>query len=175
MRKYPNYLNFPYFMRKLCGFILALLWFVGLCCGILLGLSADNSIISWMRCSFRSHVSIVSLLSVTVFPLLLSAYAVFSIHPKPLLMIFICFFKAVVHGYGSMLIYQAFGNHGWLIRFLLLFHGCISATVLLFFLLHVFSGNKQYLRDTLLLLIALDILAASAEYRIFVPALAYWI
>ena len=170
VKKYPISRNFPHFERRVACFLLALSWFLGLCCGIQLSLSAGNHIVSMMHSFLRSPVSIVSLLSATIFPLFLSAFAVFSYRPS--LIFFAGFLKAVLHSYCSMLLYRAFSDSGWLVRYLFLFHSYCSACMLLLFLMLGLCRRKHYLGCTFGFLLAMDVLAASAEYCIFTSALA---
>ena len=117
---------FPF--SRVRSYILTVLWPLSFLVGCLFYLSA-RSIFSPLMCSAVSgSVSIVSLLLCTLFPFLLSAFAVFL--SGPWLLILIGFCKSFLFGFLSLGLVLSFGSGGWFLRFLVL-----STDILLFPLL----------------------------------------
>ncbi len=105
--------------RKGRCFFLALAWAAGLLSGVLLFLHADTSFLSLMHRVRTVPVSIVGLVSVLVFPFLISAFSVYSS------LDWVLYLAALGKGFGYCLAVlscaAAFGSAGWLICPLLLF------------------------------------------------------
>ena len=79
--------NMPAWWRKYCFLFLAFCWIAGLLSGASACLAAGDSLNSLMRGAAARPVSIVSLLGVTMFPFLLSAFAVYISEPWLLLIV----------------------------------------------------------------------------------------
>lgn len=72
-----------------------------------------------MRSSAMQSVSIVGLLVSIFLPFFFSYFAVIS--HKPIIILIVCFLKAVAFGFSGALISQMFYSASWLVRFLLMF------------------------------------------------------
>ena len=93
--------NMPAWWRKDCFLFLAFCWIAGLVSGASACLAAGDSLNSLMRGAAARPVSIVSLLSVTMFPFLLSALAVYI--SEPWLLLIVSFGDAFVLSFVSLL------------------------------------------------------------------------
>lgn len=118
----------------------------------------------------RGAQSIASLLMITLFPFLISAFAVsFSM---AWVLFPVCFCKAFAFSFVSMGVAQAFGYAGWLVRLLLLFSDCAGMPVLYgFWLRHLPGGRPADAWETVFLLAAF-LLLGSVDYHIVSPFLA---
>ena len=84
--------SMPVWWRKYCFLFLAFCWIAGLVSGASACLAAGDSLNSLMRGAAARPVSIVSLLGVTMFPFLLSAFAAASDRePWGCVRAFLCF------------------------------------------------------------------------------------
>ena len=127
--------------RKMCSLFLAFSWIAGLLCGAFLFLSVEDSSFLWMRRLPERSVSIVSSLCVTLFPILISVFAVslraiFFLYP-------LCFLKALQFSFVSCGIVCAFGDAGWLIRWLMLCSEILLLPVLYGYWLQCTARRKQ--------------------------------
>ena len=117
-----------------------------------------------MTCS--GPVSIVSLLIVTLLPLLCSAFAVYI--SRSWLLFFIAFIKAFLLGFTALGIYAAFGSSGWVFRFFLMFSDLGMLPFLyLFWLQHLPGGCGICRRDSMFLLCGMAI--AGIDYAFISP------
>ena len=115
---------------------LHLFWIMGLLCGGLLALFADNPA-SLMR--MPRHLSIVGLLLIPLFPFLISAFAVYLSRPR--LIYAVCFLKAFCFCACAVMIRTACGSAGWLMQALLLFTDGLTTPVLYWFWLRCLDGS----------------------------------
>jgi len=109
---------------------LGCVWILGLITGAC-WCNTVQDISSLMGVAARQNVSIVLLLTVTIFPLLLSAFAVYIRLPQ--LMIPITFLDALTVGYLLHATLLAFRGAGWLICLLLTFSDCFMRIPLFLF------------------------------------------
>lgn len=109
--------NMPAWWRKYCFLFLAFCWIAGLLSGTSACLAAGDSLNSLMRGAAARPVSIVSLLGVTMFPFLLSAFAVYI--SEPWLLLIVSFGDAFVLSFVSLGVMRCGGSAGWLVRWLL--------------------------------------------------------
>lgn len=119
--------------------------------------------------SVSGAVSIVSLLSVTVLPFLLSASAVFS--SCRWLLLPIAFFRAFLLSYVGMGIYGCFGSAGWLFRLLLCFSELFSTPLLYWFWLRCCDPDRGRIAPQGALTGALCLLIGSVDYCLISPQL----
>ena len=161
-----RFFSFP----RLRSYILAMLWPFGFLAGCLFYLSA-RSIFSPLMCgAVIGSVSIVSLLFCTLFPFLISAFAVFL--SCPWLLILVGFCKSFLFGFLSLGLVLAFGGGGWFLRFLVL-SADILTFPLLFWYLHrnLLTISKSFLEESALV-ISLALLMGIANYVYILPFLA---
>ena len=116
-------------------------WTVGLLLGLSFAFFADHSVLSLMRRWIYLPVTIVDLLTGCLFPLLLSAFAVYLNEPWVLGPILGA--KAFVFGFCACIICRCFGSAGWLVCSLLLISGWASAALLLYFDLKASSDRTK--------------------------------
>ena len=158
------------FSRKGCNVFLAFCWFAGLICGILIYLSADETIAPLMLSAVSGSVSIVILLCVTAFPFLFSAIAVFL--SLPWLLFLLSFAKAVCFSFVSIAVCEAWHCAGWLIRYLLLFSDCLTVPILYFLWLRYVSGKRRCSCAEMFAFFSAAVLIGSIDYCIITPFLA---
>lgn len=156
--------------RKFVRHFLAVCWTAGLGCGIWSCFLADDSISSLMRSCLNGSVSIVGLLTVTLLPFLLSAFAV--LLSGPWLLFGIAFGKGFVFAFVSMASLAGFGCAGWLLRFFLCFSDCLSLPLLYWFWLRCFRSSGTGFGTCIFLTGALLFLIGSIDYCLIVPFLA---
>ncbi len=161
--------NRTFSWRRICKLLLALCWHLGLLAGVLAAAQMDPELLSLMRRALSSPVSIVGLLAVLLIPFLFSAFAV--LMNTPWIVLGICFAKAYSFGFVSMAVCQAFGNAGWLIRWMLLFSSVMTAPVLFWFWLRQISGNNGSLWIDFLLCAVLVLFLGILDYRFVAPFL----
>ena len=137
-------MRFTLFRRKLSsrwekhsGIILASFWCAGLLLGILAAASAGQDFATKMRSAASQPVSTVPFLVYA--PFLLSAIA---IHLRqPWFILPCCFIKAFIFGFCAFAVTLAFGQSGWLVRFLFMFSDSMSVPVMYFYWLRCINGN----------------------------------
>lgn len=127
MRKKRDYTNKD--ARKGMLFLLACCWISGLLCGVICFSVSSSGVISLMRRTVLSPVSIVGLLNAALIPFLLSA--LFSLLSIDWIVFCIVFIKAFIFSFVSLGLILSFGSGGWLLRFFLVF-GDYAALPLLF-------------------------------------------
>ena len=155
--------------RKRNVLLLAFCWLSGLFYGLVLYLSAGTSFNSLVRRLPFELVSIVCLLAVTALPFLLSLFLV--LFSKPLLILPLCWFKALVLSFISCGILQSYDSFGWLFQHMVLFSDWITTPVLYWFWIRILRVSPTFWLDTLLSFI-LVFLTASLEHSIISPFMA---
>ena len=156
--------------RRIYRPLLAFLMLLGFLCGIFLTVNSDPSSVSLMRTAALSRVSIVGLLTVLLLPFLLSAFAVYT--SSTYLLFPVCWLKAFSFSHSAGMISLAFGNAGWLVRWLLLFSSGLSLPVLIWFCMRHGDGThrKDLLRDFSVCMV-LVLLIGSLDFRVISPFL----
>lgn len=129
-------------VRRKQRVFLAFSWFLGLGAGGVIFRLSGEHISSLMPLAAASQLSIVSLFLWISLPFLLTAYAVYV--SKPCILPVICFFRAFLYGYMLCGVFYAFGDSGWLIRWLLLFTDTCSCTLLYGFAAWHVSGLRGF-------------------------------
>ena len=118
-------------------------WSAGMLLGIPAALAARDLLISMTRESVSCSVSVVGLLSATLLPFLISAYAV-SLSEPWLLLIFSTV-KAFCYSFCAIGVSLAFGQSSWLVRFLFLFSDYMLLPLLyLYWLRHIKGQAKPW-------------------------------
>lgn len=162
-------LHFPILLRRIYRPLLAFFMFLGLVFGFLC--SADSTVFlhSLMRPVVCYRVSIVGFICLLLVPFLLSAYAVFLSSP---LLFPLCFAKFFSFAYSAKMLMLAYGDAGWLARWLLLFSSVLSLPVLIWFCMrHVDGRSRENFWRDLGLCTVLLIGIGSFDYRVISPFL----
>jgi len=133
--------NFPRHFRKRYLFLLAFVWLFGLLCGVGFSGFAGDSYVSLMRSASACSVSIVSLLSVSLLPFLLSAFFVY-LHSFAFIC-GLCFMKGCLFVFVSMGLYLSYGSAGWLLRLLMMFIDLCCLVPLWWCWLHFLSDSDS--------------------------------
>jgi len=115
--------------------------------GILLGyFYYEPSFSSMMRIAVSEPVSIVGLFSCIILPLFWSCF--FVTVKQPVLILIVCFIKAVSFGFSCGMLTQLYASAAWILRFLFLFSDSCFSVVLLFLWLHrLVNPNIRGFRD----------------------------
>lgn len=155
---------------KLSVFLLAMLWCLGLILGVIVSSSAGEAFSSLMRLAFQSPVSIISLLTVTLLPFLLTAVAVF--FSKTWFFLPICFLKAFSYGYAMHAIVLSYGTSGWLIQLIFTIIDSLTMIVLLWLWIRHIAGRQQTFRIDGTVCVAVLLTTVFIEYYLVSPFLA---
>ena len=127
--------------RKWDKLFLALSWVTGLAVGGFVFRYSGSILVSQMPLAVRSQPSIFPLLICMLLPFLFSAYAVYIAAPR--ILYGICFLRAWGLGYLSCCVFAAFGNTGWLVRWLFLFSDIFAAAALYCYCHRYISGVRK--------------------------------
>lgn len=92
-----------------------------------------------MHSAVLQPVSIVGLLACIFLPLICSYFSFLT--DKPVIIMIVCFIKAVAFGFSGSLISQCFYTASWMIRFLFLFSDCCVMLLLWILWLRRFSNS----------------------------------
>lgn len=161
--------NLPDWWRKCRFLFLAFCWITGLLCGVSTFLSAGNSLDSVMRSAVGRPVSIVSLLCVTIFPFLFSAFAVYI--SEPWLLAPISFGNAFVLSFVSLGVMRCSGSAGWLVRLLLTFSASLAAPLLYLYWLRHLTGCRRFSSLEAALVLCVCAVIGSIDFRLISPLL----
>ena len=134
--------NKPAWWRKYSFLFLAFCWIAGLLSGASVYLAAEDSLNSLMRSAVMRPVSIVSLLCVTMFPFLISAFAVYI--SEPWLLLIVSFGDAFVLSFVSLGVVQCSGSAGWLVRWLLVFSASLASPLKYLYWLRHLTGHRRF-------------------------------
>lgn len=126
--------------RKFWVLFLALSWIIGLISGCIISITSDTFYFIPMRAATYCRVSIVSLLVVTAFPFLFSAFVFY--FAKPWLFIPIACMKAMSFSMVAIGIFRSFGSAGWLLQFLLMFSDICLIPFLIFYWVRFISSER---------------------------------
>lgn len=149
--------------------LLAFSWIAGMFFGLNESVPDTAVTVSLMHTVVRSSVSIVGLIAVLVFPLIISALAVFL--SAPLVFLPLAFFKAFGYTVCSILIVSAFGSAGWLIRGLLLFSDTCMSIALLWFWFRNIEGKRLSSKKDLAVCAIFALLVGCIDYFVVSPFL----
>ena len=124
--------------RKFYCVIFVFIWIFG----ILFGSCLLKPSLSPLMCSvFSQPVSIVGLFAIFFLPLILCYFSI--LLNKPLIILTVCFFKAVAFGFSGILIYQTFSSAAWVAFILFLFPDYCSVLSLIILGLRYFLDAFQ--------------------------------
>lgn len=159
-------LNYRYstFLNKL---FLGLSWFSGLLLGVIASMQRADSTVPLMRSVLVERSSIVSLFAVLTFPFLLSALLVWI--SKPLLLVPVAFLKAFIFGFTAFTVSSAFGDAGWLSRWLLLFSDSCCVAVLLWFWFRNVTGKRRTFKTDVAISLVVTVLVGCIDYYAVSP------
>lgn len=126
-------------LRKYAVPYLACSWILGLIFGLWV-ISSAPADLSYTNDFFRRYTP-VSMISVSLFPVLVSFLVVFA--ERSWVLLVISFLKAFGFAYTSCLVTRGYGSAGWLIRFLVMFSDCISLPFLWWFWCQLLKGRLK--------------------------------
>ena len=162
--------NKPAWWRKYSFLFLAFCWIAGLLSGASVYLAAGDSLNSLMRSAVMRPVSIVSLLCVTMFPFLISAFAVYI--SEPWLLLIVSFGDAFVLSFVSLGVVQCSGSAGWLVRWLLVFSASLASPLMYLYWLRHLTGRRRFDGLEAACVLCLCALIGSVDFRLVSPLLA---
>ena len=147
------------FLRSKTYYIfLALAWGFGLTIGVLHADMAYNNIYTFMRASVYSSVSTVSLMVVSLLPLLVCVACVY--FSQAFLILPVVTVKAYSYSFCALSLLWTFGSAGWLICLFMLFSDLPSVLLLLWFSVVHISGKKTFLlRDSIICIVGITTFA----------------
>lgn len=125
---------------------------------------------SLMRGLFSSPVSIVPSLCAALIPFLFSAFAVYFTCPNALFPL--AFLRCAAYGFISGGITRWFGEGGWLVRWLTLFHSSLCVPVLAVYWFRHIRGDLQFSWGDTTATLALTVFAVWLDFRYILPLLA---
>lgn len=149
---------------------LALLWICGLLTGSLVSLSADEILAPTMLAAISGGLSISGLLLVLLFPLLLTAAAVFI--SRPVFLYPVAFLKAFLFAFTGIGLLLSLASSGWLIRCLLMFSDSLLLPFLWLLWLQIVSGPDRFAMRRFLTVSLLALLTGILDYFLVAPFLA---
>lgn len=159
----------PSWWCKVSTRLLAFSWCLGMLLGMLAATAASDTLIPMMRRAVYCPVSIPGLLAATVLPFLFSAYAVSL--SEPWLLLIISALKAFSFAFCACGVSLAFGQSGWLVRFLFLFSDCCLIPVLFLYWIRHISGKGNGKRWELPVCIGAALLIGCIDYCFVAPFL----
>ena len=147
-------------------FCLIACWIIGLLIGYFF---SEPFSFSLMRSAAQQPVSIVGLFIALFYPLICTYFSFLT--EKPIVVLIVCFLKAVAFGFSGALISQYFQSAGWIVCLLLMFSDCCFVCVLLILWLRCFSGVSVHPMSDLFVCAVIGICIAAADYFIISPFL----
>lgn len=147
--------------------LVIIFWLTGLLAGLYFTSSTTAYSTSLMRSVCQDRLSIVGLFLVLTFPLLISAVLLRFFKPVWILPLVIS--KAFTYSFCLNAIMLAFGDAGWLTRWLLLFSDSCIVVLLLWFWLRNSSGTSIDCKSDLVLCSILSALIIAVDYYIVSP------
>lgn len=147
--------------------ILAFCWISSICLGLYIGSVFDPAVYSLMRMASCFHVSIVGLVLNLLFPIVLSAAAVYYLSPRSLL--WLVFGKGLCHGICMYMTLAEFSSAGWLQCRLLMFSEYCLLVPLFILWIHQLDGSSNRLKRDITNCLATAAVAAVADYFIVSP------
>ena len=140
-------------------FSLLIVWLLGLAVGYSL---FEPSYLSLMRSALLQPVSIVGLFVSIFLPLIFSVS--FILFEKPILLLIVCFIKAVAYGFSCTLIAQSFQVGSWLMRFLLLFSDSFFLLIMITVCLNGIFDKERLHSKTIIICTLLCVLITGSDY-----------
>lgn len=144
-------------------------WLLGLLCGTLFAVGADDSLASLMRAAASNRVSIVVLLTTAFLPFLITAYAV-SIN-RYAIGSCLALLKGFAYSFCGCVIVRAFGSAAWLVQPMLQFTDMVTSILLCWFGIRCFTRQCSLRRD-LAVCILISAAAVVIDYLLVSPFLA---
>lgn len=157
------------FSCRFGAIILAFSWTVSLICGVCFS-AKDLSVVVLMRLLPYSQVSIVGLIFVLLLPLLIAILCLF--YAKPVVLNILFIIKGFFLGYFLYGVKVAFGDSGWLMRFLVSFSDSCMSLVLLWFGFRQIEKNKLSLKKDAIVASAATLIIGIIDYFLVSPFLA---
>ena len=156
--------------RRWASRLLATSWVLGILMGCGAAKSASSVLTVLLRGCVTADMTLWGIVSVTMLPFLLSAFAVsFS---EPWLLLFISTFKAFSFSFCAWGVCLAFGHSSWLVLFLLLFSDFLLIPLLVFYWLRHIRGDILSPPWELPLFLGIALGVGYIDYRYIAPFLA---
>ena len=146
--------------------VLIACWLIGLLIGYLYSKPFSFSL---MRSVVVQPVSIVGLCVSVFFPLICAYFSFLT--EKPVVVMIVCFLKAVAFSFSGALVSHYFQSAGWIICFFMMFSDCCFSIVFLTLLLLYFSCACIRPMSDLFVCTAIGICIATADYFAISPFL----
>ena len=159
---------FHYFSQpELPVIALVVFWVSGLFAGLYTVSDLPGSVLPLVHSILYRPTSIAGIILVQLFPLFLSLIAC-RLH-RPYLIIPVAFFKAFSFAYCAFGIILAFGDAGWMMRWLFLFSDSIMVVFLLWFWIRSFSENRKFWIIDLIICLSASTFLFVVDYFAILP------
>lgn len=165
MFRFRNRLSYSF--RHWQTFYISFFWVLGLLIGFIFASYSSAQSISLMRSVALSRMSISGLLLFQILPFICSA--IFLHHSRSFFLYITVLLKALCFSCCSCCISIAYGDAGWLTRWLLLFSDSFSVILLLWFLLRNSADNESHLGIELLFCITTLITVGCVDFGVVAP------
>lgn len=154
-------------------FAFCIFWMFGLSAGVYTASTLPLSILSLVRTILYDRTSVILLILIRCFPLF-AAFIVCLLY-RPVLVIPIAFIKAFSFAFSAYGIVLAFGNAGWLIRWLLMFSDSISILFFVWFSIRNISNNqKSLIKDFVVCFLATTFFCISDYFAILPLSMSFF-
>lgn len=151
-------------------FRLALVWTLGLLCGVYCGFQWDVSLVPLMRGCLYDSVSIVCVFSLLCLPFMISFLASFWNARR--LIYLTAFGKAFLFSFVSLGVFFSFGSAGWLVQAFLMFSEVCSMPLLYWLWMRCLTDRQVTTGLEIFSLLSLLFLVASFNSSYVMPFLA---
>lgn len=154
-------------LQRRLQLLFAVVLMLGFFIGAYISRMVPNSFLNLIYTNGDRAVSLWSLAVVLLLPLLISFVAFY--FRIPILILLIGFLKAITFSFCSCGILYAYGDAGWLLRFLLLFSDSTMLFLLCWYWLRHLEGNRLRLAQDTVLCIFGAILIGIIDYMYISP------
>jgi hypothetical protein len=158
---------FSSLVKRKLRMLFVLFFLLGIVFGTYLCGIADYSLSSWVYTAGMPRISFWGLCVVLLIPLFVSFAAFY--FDVPILILPIAFFKAFIFGFCSSIIVFAYGDAGWLVRFLLLFSDSAMLIVLCWYWLTHLNGERFRLKQDTFLCLCIALAIGIMDYMYISP------
>ena len=165
-----HFVRWSTFVQKAAIPAFVIVCVAGFLLGTLYGASTLHWYPMWIRTAAESGVSFWGFWIPSLLPLLIAGYALYI--EKPQFLYLICFIKTFAFAHCAFSAVAAFGQAGWLVRFLFQFSDIFSIPVLFWLSLRHITGNAHDFKRDLVISASISAVFCGIDYCIVSPFLA---
>jgi hypothetical protein len=148
-------------------FFICVFWISGLVTGLYAASNAPASVFPLVRSLLYHRTSIISLTLVIFFPIFVSCIAYWL--DKSYCIFPIAFLKAFSYAYCTFNVVLAYGDAGWMMRWIILFSDSCFVVLLLWFWIRNFSKGSVSFKFNLLVCCVLSTIICLFDYFAIIP------